>query len=154
MQIAERVARPLGLARWDLLVVRSPGTPAAGLLLLAGQRLTGRTDYLDAARRAGDLLVATQLPSGGWFSEMPVEGGGLAAWFPWVATPGRRSTTTSRRVPCASRSRSGSARVTIASGTQPGAASISGMELAVLEPPAISPCAGTPMEVVAADGLR
>ena len=29
-----------------------------------------------------------------------------------------------------------------------------GMQLAVLEPPAISPCAGTPMEVVAADGLR
>jgi len=86
MQLAERVAQPLGLARWDLLVVRSPGTPAAGLLLLAGQRLTGRADYLDAARRAGDLLVATQLPSGGWFSEMPVEGDGLAAWFPWVAT--------------------------------------------------------------------
>jgi hypothetical protein len=65
MQLAERVAGPLGLARWDLLVVRSPGTPAAGLLLLAGQRLTGRADYLDAARRAGELLVATQLPSGG-----------------------------------------------------------------------------------------
>src|SRR5262249_26084379 len=85
MQVAERVAEPLGLARWDLLVVRSPGTPAAGLLLLAGHRLTGRQDYLDAARRAGDLLVAAQLPSGGWVSEMPVEGAQLAAWFPWVA---------------------------------------------------------------------
>jgi hypothetical protein len=85
MQVAERVAEPFGLARWDLLVVRSPGTPAAGLLLLAGNRLTGRADYLDAARRAGDLLVAVQLPSGGWFSEMPVEGEHLAAWFPWVA---------------------------------------------------------------------
>ena len=29
-----------------------------------------------------------------------------------------------------------------------------GMQLAVLEPPAISPCAGSPMEVVAADRLR
>jgi len=85
MKAAETIAAPLGLARWDLLVVRSPGTPAAGLLLLAGHRLTGRADYLEAARRAGDLLVATQLASGGWFSEMPVEGAQLSAWFAWVA---------------------------------------------------------------------
>src|SRR5262249_31379906 len=85
MPVAERSAPPPGLAHWDLLVVRSPGTPAAGLLLLAGHRLTGRAEYLAAARHAGDLLVAVQLASGGWVSEMPVEGPRLAAWFPWVA---------------------------------------------------------------------
>jgi hypothetical protein len=88
MQLAERVAAPLGLAHWDLLVLRSPGTPAAGLLLLAGHRLTGRPRYLEAARRTGDLLVATQLPSGGWFSEMPVEGTRPSAWFGWIPMPG------------------------------------------------------------------
>jgi hypothetical protein len=85
MQMAEGVAAPLGLAHWDLLVVRSPGTPAAGLLLLAAHRLTGRAEYLEAARRTGDLLVAVQLGSGGWISEMPVEGARLSPWFPWVA---------------------------------------------------------------------
>jgi Pectic acid lyase len=95
--LAERVAEPLGLADWDLIVVRSPGTPAAGLALLDGHRLTGRAEYLAAARRAGDLLVALQLRSGGWFSEMPAEGAALPVWFPAVipgtpldddATPG------------------------------------------------------------------
>lgn len=81
LEIAERLAAPLGLARWDLVVLRSPGTPAAGLVLLGGYRVTGRADYLAAAERAGDLLVAIQLPSGGWFSEMPVEGKVLAPWF-------------------------------------------------------------------------
>lgn len=81
LKIAERVAAPLGLARWDVVVLRSPGTPAAGLALLGGFRLTARADYLAAARRAGDLLMAIQLPSGGWFSEMPVEGTALAPWY-------------------------------------------------------------------------
>src|SRR5262245_44929789 len=77
-QVAEPIAAPLHLAPWDLLVVRSPGTPAAGLLLLAGERITGRPDYLASARRAGDLLLSAQLASGGWFSEMPVEGARLS----------------------------------------------------------------------------
>ena len=34
--------------------------------------------------RAGDLLVAIQMPSGGWFSEMPVRGGAIAGWFRWT----------------------------------------------------------------------
>ena len=85
MQVAETIAAPLHLAPWDLLVVRSPGTPAAGLLLLAGERITGRSVYLTTARRAGDLLLAAQLASGGWFSEMPVEGARLSPWFRWVA---------------------------------------------------------------------
>jgi len=87
MQMAEGVAAPLGLAHWDLLVVRSPGTPAAGLLLLAAHRLTGRAEYLEVARRTGDMLVAVQLASGGWISEMPVEGPRLSPWFPWVEPP-------------------------------------------------------------------
>lgn len=82
---AERVLAPLGLATWDLVVVRSPGTPAAGLALLEGWRRTGRADYLAAARRAGDLLVATQLARGGWFSELPVEGTATPWWFRWTA---------------------------------------------------------------------
>lgn len=85
MRIAEWLGATVGLARWDLLVVRSPGTPAAGSLLLEGHRLTGRPAYLHAARRAGEILLATQLPSGGWFSEVPVEGGRMPAWFPVVA---------------------------------------------------------------------
>jgi hypothetical protein len=79
---AERVLGPLGLAGWDLVVLRSPGTPAGGLVLLDGYRRTGRATYLAAARRAGDLLVAVQLASGGWFSEMPAFGTRLARWFP------------------------------------------------------------------------
>lgn len=81
MRRAERIAGALGLATWDLIVLRSPGTPAAGLLLVRAHQLTHEEKYLDAARRAGDLLVNIQLPSGGWFSEMPVYGNQLAWWF-------------------------------------------------------------------------
>ena len=81
LKLAERIAAPLGIARWDIVVVRSPGTPAAGLALLGGHRLTGRKEYLEAAKRSGDLLIAIQMGSGGWFSEMPVEEGKLAPWF-------------------------------------------------------------------------
>ena len=85
VQLAERLLAPLGLATWDLVVVRSPGTPAAGLALLEGWRRTGRERYLAAARRAGDLLVDTQLAHGGWFSELPVEGSATPWWFRWTA---------------------------------------------------------------------
>jgi hypothetical protein len=78
---AERVLAPFGLASWELVVLRSPGTPAAGLVLLDGYRRTGRLVYLDAARRAGELLVDVQLAAGGWFSEIPVYGTRLARWF-------------------------------------------------------------------------
>ena len=94
---AERIAGAFGLARWDLVVLRSPGTPAAGFLFLRAYQSTGREEYLAAATRAADLLVNLQLPSGGWFSEMPVYGKRLAVWFrtiaPWATldddvTPG------------------------------------------------------------------
>ncbi|MEW6270924.1 MAG: pectate lyase, partial [Thermodesulfobacteriota bacterium] len=81
VQHATRVARFLGRADWDLLVLRSPGTPAAGLVLLEAYRASGEPRALAAARRAGDVLVATQLSSGGWASEMPVHGARLAWWF-------------------------------------------------------------------------
>jgi hypothetical protein len=81
VRTAEQLLAPLGLATWDLVVVRSPGTPAAGLVLLEGWRRTGRDAYLAAARRAGDFLVATQLAPGGWFSELPVHGATTAWWF-------------------------------------------------------------------------
>jgi len=82
---AERLASPLGLARWDLVVIRSPGTPAAGELLLRGYLRSGRPEYLAAAERAGDLLVNVQLSSGGWFSEVPVYETRLALWFRTLA---------------------------------------------------------------------
>ena len=89
MRRAERFAGAIGLAQWDLVVLRSPGTPAAGLLLIRAYQKTGNEKYLAAARRAGDLLVQCQLPSGGWFSEMPVYGNQLAGWFhsllPWTS---------------------------------------------------------------------
>jgi hypothetical protein len=74
----------LGGARWDVLVMRSPGTPAAGLVLLEAWRRGGDARDLEVARRAGDLLVEAQLPSGGWASEMPVAGGRLVRWFRWL----------------------------------------------------------------------
>jgi hypothetical protein len=78
---AERLAGPLGLAHWDLVVIRSPGTPAAGELLLRGYLRSRRAEYLAAATRAGDLLVNLQLSSGGWFSEVPVHGARPTLWF-------------------------------------------------------------------------
>lgn len=78
---AEQVASLLRLRPWDLLVLRSPGTPAGGLVLLAAYERTGDPRFLAAARRAGDVLVASQLASGGWASEMPVHGAHLARWF-------------------------------------------------------------------------
>lgn len=81
VRVAGRVLAPLGLAHWDLVLVRSPGTPLAGHVLLEGWRLAGEARWLAAARRAADLLVAIQRPSGGWHSEVPVEGDGLAWWF-------------------------------------------------------------------------
>ena len=83
LKFAERVAAPLGLADWDLVVIRSPGTPTAILTLLDGYRLTGDDRYLATAVRAGDLLVALQMRSGGWFSEMPAHGAAPAWWFTW-----------------------------------------------------------------------
>jgi hypothetical protein len=81
VRTAERWLSPLGLATWDLVVMRSPGTPAAGLVLLEGWRRSRRPAYLEAARRAGDLVVATQLAPGGWFSEIPVHGTTAPWWF-------------------------------------------------------------------------
>ena len=79
------IARPLGLADWDVAVLRSPGTPAAGLALVEGYRRSGDPRYLAAARRTGDLLLALQLASGGWFSEVPVHGTRPARWFSAIA---------------------------------------------------------------------
>jgi hypothetical protein len=81
LQIAERVAQPLHVASWDLLVLRSPGTPAAILELLAAAVPERQADYDAAARRGADLLATVQLDSGGWFSEMPLEDATVPWWF-------------------------------------------------------------------------
>jgi hypothetical protein len=83
LRFAERVAAPFGLADWDLVVVRSPGTPTAILALLSGYRMFADDRYLASAVRAGDLLVALQMRSGGWFSEMPARGRFPVWWFTW-----------------------------------------------------------------------
>jgi hypothetical protein len=85
VKTAEAWLGAVGLATWDLVVVRSPGTPAAGLVLLEGWRRTGRAAYLDAARRAGDLLLSAELAHGGWSSELPVHGATAPWWFRWTA---------------------------------------------------------------------
>lgn len=84
MKRAEHIASAVGLATWDLVALRSPGTPAGGLLLVRAYQRTREDKYLAAARRAGDLLVNLQLSSGGWFSEMPVYGDQPTWWFPWI----------------------------------------------------------------------
>jgi hypothetical protein len=85
VRTGERLLAPVGLATWDLVVVRSPGTPAAGLVLLDAYRRRRNETYLAAARRAGDFLVATQLAHGGWFSELPAVGTTTPWWFRLVA---------------------------------------------------------------------
>ena len=88
VNLAERVGDAFGLADWDIVVLRSPGTAAAGEILLDVHERTGEAALLASARRAGDLLVNLQLPNGGWYSEMPVRGDRLADWFlavaPWA----------------------------------------------------------------------
>ena len=46
--------------------VQPPGTPTVGLAYLAAYRATGEPQYLAAARKAGEALLAGQLRSGGW----------------------------------------------------------------------------------------
>ncbi len=81
---ARRIGAWLGGAQWDVLVVRSPGTPAAGLLMLDAWKSWSDPRYLDAARRAGDMLLEAQLASGGWASEVPVRGASMPIWFRWL----------------------------------------------------------------------
>jgi hypothetical protein len=81
---ARQIESWLGGPRWDVLVVRSPGTPTAGLVLLDASTRWRDPRYLAAARRAGDILLAAQLGSGGWASEVPVRGTGVPAWFRWL----------------------------------------------------------------------
>jgi pectate lyase-like protein len=82
---ARRLAKIFGRDDWDVVVLRSPGTSAAGLLLLEAWRRGGDARDLAAARRAGDLLVSLQLSNGGWYSEMPVHGTRVAWWFRAIA---------------------------------------------------------------------
>ena len=111
------VAAPVRLRALGPAGGAQPGTPAAGLLLLAGHRLTGKPDYLAAARRAGEPSWPRSSPSGGWFSEMPVEGARLLGLVPDGSPCAPRSTTTSRPAPPASCSRCGSAPATRATVT-------------------------------------
>jgi hypothetical protein len=78
---ARRLAAIVGRDDWDVVVLRSPGTSAAGLILLDAWRRGGAAGDLAAARRAGDLLVSLQLSNGGWYSEMPVRGTRATWWF-------------------------------------------------------------------------
>jgi hypothetical protein len=81
---ARQIGSWFGGARWDVLVVRSPGTPAGGNVMLDAWERWGDPRYLDAARRAGDILLEAQLGPGGWASEAPVRGASMPAWFRWL----------------------------------------------------------------------
>jgi hypothetical protein len=80
-----RLAAPIGRDDWDVVVMRSPGTSAAGLMLLDAWRRGGDARDLAAARRAGDLLVSLQFSNGGWYSEIPVHGTRATWWFRAIA---------------------------------------------------------------------
>lgn len=82
---ARRLAGVFGTANWDVVVLRSPGTCAAGLVLLDAWRRGGDPRDLAAARRAGDILVSLQLSNGGWYSEVPVYGTRATWWFRGIA---------------------------------------------------------------------
>ena len=78
---ARRLAALIGRDDWDVVVLRSPGTSAAGLVLLDAWRRGGDARDLAAARRAGDLLLSLQFSNGGWYSEVPVHGTQVTWWF-------------------------------------------------------------------------
>jgi len=56
-----------GKAGPDTIWVQPPGTPTVGEAFLDAYDATGKKDYLEAARAAGQALVQGQLHSGGWY---------------------------------------------------------------------------------------
>ena len=55
-----------GRADASIVWVQPPGTPSIGEAFLQAYRDTGKTFYLEAARRAAECLIRGQLRSGGW----------------------------------------------------------------------------------------
>lgn len=56
-----------GKAGPDTIWVQPPGTPTVGEAFLDAYDATGKKDYLEAARAAGEALIQGQLHSGGWY---------------------------------------------------------------------------------------
>ncbi len=62
LALREAEGRVTGSFVW----VQPPGTPTVGEAFLDAYEATGDKEYLDAARRAGDVLVKGQMRTGGW----------------------------------------------------------------------------------------
>ncbi|WP_137392204.1 hypothetical protein [Rhodoligotrophos defluvii] len=60
--------------------VQPPGTPAVGAAFLRVFEVTGDARWLDAARKAGEALVETQLISGGWYYSIETNRTLQSAW--------------------------------------------------------------------------
>jgi len=52
------------------VLIQDPGTPAVGTAFLQGWLLLGERRYLEAAERAGEMLLGGQLKNGGWHYEL------------------------------------------------------------------------------------
>lgn len=68
-------------ARKSQVWVQGAGTPAMGELFLEIYRQTGEACYLDYARRAANVLVYGQRPSGGWHYFIDFNRIGLEEWY-------------------------------------------------------------------------
>jgi hypothetical protein len=56
-----------GIATKSMIWIQPPGTPAVGEAFVEAYRVTGKKEYLEAARDAANALVKGQLQSGGWY---------------------------------------------------------------------------------------
>jgi hypothetical protein len=74
-----------------MIWTQAPGTPEMGQIFLDAWRATAERQYLGAAIRAGDALVAGQHPSGGWNYVVDFAGEpSLRRWYETVGKNGWR----------------------------------------------------------------
>ncbi len=76
-------------ARPTMIWIQPPGTPTVGALFLEAWTVTQDERYYEAARKAGDALIAGQLPCGGW--DYVVDFAGEDSLREWYATVGRNA---------------------------------------------------------------
>lgn len=76
-------------ARPTMIWVQPPGTPTVGELFLEAWSVTHDERYYEAARKAGEALIAGQLPCGGW--NYVIDFAGEDSLREWYATIGRNA---------------------------------------------------------------